>query len=1427
MAKRPHSTFYSFSFYKKNDLENLSITSSIEKDSLFFGSCITISPDCQQIVTFDPVTREFKLYNVDNLSSGRIFNLDCGVNERHLCWSIAISNCIDDDNERLIALSCSDARGFRKNIMDENDLEFSDEVELEFSDKVKNKNELDSDEEKNDQYSDNENDLETGDIVNEVNDQYGDDKSCKESCNKYLRPRTWVISTKDESEIHTSLESIGGVIRFLDSDDGDSNYGDDSDQLLKNKPTIIIVNSSGIYKETISLTKRKQAFFSRPSKIERFELPKQLSIRLAHDHWQNSFEHLHTSIVKNHFVVHSFKNRQQIIEMYSLITGDLEMLFKRQESSIAPNMIYGPPITVISQNEKILAFCRGTTSITLYFMENGLEIATKQLEGQRIYRIVAMNFIDDDNKLLIILEEKEDRQGENSKHQIFVVWDLFTTFKDSIRQIDYSEPSKPLKMDVTHRLRNSHGKVFAVRDNGDIFSVLGHPDVVSIRNTSAKAMTEIDVTTNDEVYHKIYDTDGKRRDSLKTRLIINNVEPWYQSKNYFRISVYLDKSTQLIISSNTIQVWRYRNNNTKEKRDKSRNRVLEYIWARNKEIDVKELRIGEREFVLNVSVPSKKRHAPKTMTIHWPNNVNVLEGACQALYVLGEKKHIVTGHENVNKIKYLVECTQKLVRKYIKKYGIFRLTSIRYPIMKYLIKSYEESLIKHILNKKINSKNSNIYIPRLYKWEADEDNSRSTTEISKSDLYYAILKRGDSTVILKYLIDYYANNAKEYNNHGWMFTVSKAIHLLYDNNLREFIQYLFKKPCFGTTEAYTPPLHINKFDQKKGNNAAVIHSLVVKPRLAPKLHYTLWVFLENLFKKWYYRFRTSRSDRKVYMVPLPDFTVPNHKDSNPNPEDPAPKGREDQSENYLKYFWFLFVFLRIFFWPRRKVITNTREMSPFLRVIHEEKEKGYKIYQTPTIMAVLDFKWSAARRYFIRHIFMYIFYAISYIITIISYSFNGESKMVNLIEIDSNLLFTISLLVYLYTGWYLIVTEIVQLKREGWYRYINVYNMVDLAALLFPFANNIVSILYDHQVLIFSYSIFNTVLAFTALVMWLELLLLLRYFESPGRFIFIISSILKTIWPFFAFMFIAILAFGHAMFILLNYDFDDSFRLNNYSSAFISSVESVFFWTNGRWNQLDDQDSYTVDVISILGSVILVLIFQNLLIAFMNGAFENASEESRTAAHRYRAELVAEYEALEKPFHSKRGNPRYIYYIPDPNVIDTWLTETKKVEKQKLRLMGENSAELLDLTDFEDSDDDDNQDDSKRYRPIQNDGSSNTIDLSIKPRTIDRILFIDEEIFMLKNVNSKLNKKSNDKPSKNVSYNTKNNKSSNEDHPGPTTSVSDQLSMQERFNNLENEFKTSFINLETRFNKQETRFDELEQNLKTILGILNNLNNPK
>ncbi|CAG8483281.1 8759_t:CDS:10 [Diversispora eburnea] len=1145
MSKNQQQKFLSKKNEKPEDAFSIISFTGEDSQSVCY---IAISPDGQQIVTFNPESCEFTLYDIGDFNKPTVkFLSEEIVHDKRYCYSLAISNCVDHDGERFIALSCF---GASEMLYDQNE----------------NTNKIYDEKDEN-------NLMEVGENVNLLE----------------IKSHTWVISTTHKNEIHTSLESIGGVIRFLDSD-----VKILESQPLIDKTVIIIVNASGIYKQTLNSNRimMKQEFQklnrflkSSSTNIEQFELPQQLSISLSRlDHGKNALELLHTSIIKNHFMVHSFKNQQQIIEMYSLITGDLEMLFKRHESSAAPNVIRGSSIFSISQNEGILAFCRGTIGITLFLMENGLEITTKQLVGDRgrTYKIVAIEFIDNDSKLLIVLEEEiENSSGEISIQQKFIVWDLFTTFKDSIRQIDYSESQEPLKMDATHRLINSHGNMLVVTDSGKIISILDHEDVNLIRNPPSKKMTEIEIfKENEDVYHAIYDINGKISDDESKDLIIQNVEPW-QPKHYFRSSVWLDstKRTQLIISRNTVQIWKYR--------------------------------------------------------------------ACRSLYVLGEKKQDVSGPKNINRIDYLIECTQRLVRKYITKYGIFRLTDIRYSIMKYLIKGYQENLIKQILNKKINGKNN-------------LDNAILCTRHGV-----------DFTAILKYLIDYYADNAKEYNNDGWMFTVTKAIPLLYDYQLNGFVLNLFKKPCFGATEAYTPPLYISHRDQKKGNKVAKIHALILKPRLASKHSVTP---LEKLrFSKRikeiipleeHQQIITSYNDRKVYKVPLPDFTV-------------YPEVLKDHEEGYL---WLLFTLFRIFWLPRKNVVPDKKE-SPFIRIIREEEST--EIYQTPAIMAVSAFKWSSARRHYIRHIILYVIFAITYTITVISYSFTGEPT--ELFKSDSAAVIkSISLFFYGYTGWYLIATEIVQLKRAGWYKYISIYSFFDIASVLLPFAVSMASILNDFDVINLKYSVYNTVLAFTALVLWLEVVDE-KSLQRPTYQINDTSGLYPN--------------------ISVTQVIDQSSYLDNYYSHILSSLSAVYFWTNGRWDQLDQWDSYSIIIMSMLGSIILVLIFQNMLIAFMNGAFESSNIAGRAAVHKYRAELIAEYDILEKPFGNRKGNPRYIYYIPNPDLIDDWLEGTKK-DNGKQR--SHNSSHL-------------NKD--KRVSRVSSDNKDTS-----EPDEVDEIRFTDEEI---------------------------------------------------------------------------------------------------
>jgi hypothetical protein len=71
----------------------------------------------------------------------------------------------------------------------------------------------------------------------------------------------------------------------------------------------------------------------------------------------------------------------------------------------------------------------------------------------------------------------------------------------------------------------------------------------------------------------------------------------------------------------------------------------------------------------------------------------------------------------------------------------------------------------------------------------------------------------------------------------------------------------------------------------------------------------------------------------------------------------------------------------------------------------------------------------------------------------------------------------------------------------------------------------------------------------------------------------------------------------------LPYSVDQEIDVNkisdNYFTNFIKSVESVYFWTGGRWDQLEQWNFWPIDVYSIIASILLVTILQNMLIAIM------------------------------------------------------------------------------------------------------------------------------------------------------------------------------------------------------------------------------------
>ena len=67
----------------------------------------------------------------------------------------------------------------------------------------------------------------------------------------------------------------------------------------------------------------------------------------------------------------------------------------------------------------------------------------------------------------------------------------------------------------------------------------------------------------------------------------------------------------------------------------------------------------------------------------------------------------------------------------------------------------------------------------------------------------------------------------------------------------------------------------------------------------------------------------------------------------------------------------------------------------------------------------------------------------------------------------------------------------------------------------------------------------------------------------------------------------------------LNSKFDPTSATDNPFSNFYTAIEAAYFWISGNWVQREQFDFWAVEIFSLLASIFLVIILQNMLIAFM------------------------------------------------------------------------------------------------------------------------------------------------------------------------------------------------------------------------------------
>ncbi|CAB5189593.1 unnamed protein product [Rhizophagus irregularis] len=1215
---------------------------------------VAVSPNGRQVATFNSATLELNICQVDSLFKQRPVNCEAldeirsSVSSVKLVWSLAVSNPINiiqmgnnvqSYSDTLIALSC----------FDESEMMLGKSVTNSSMSTIA--------------YNQSSDDLE-----NEKNHPtYDEEKGVKG-----VNSTTFIISTLHSSRILTAIDDSGGLVRFLNDD-----------PLQPQTVTIVVVNANGISKTFFDLDNIVMSnnvinnennnnswlnIFSSSSQLQQFYFPLKIQAELE-KLYQNTpcLELLSRSIENDYFLIEDYKDRVQVVEMYNLRTDKLEMVFHQRAESAVTAFGHGNPAVAISKHNALLAYCRGANSITIYLIENSLEISTQSFP--RVERILSVDFINDDESLIIIAQEKE------SLIPLIIVWDLFSYMDNAIRIL---QDATELFSSGSYKLVRSCGNIILAGSDGSVTSVLDHTLVKEIlvpTIKSKKGLITLDVKYLREsewdlsVHHTIFYQDGERDNAETKPVIVFDKEPWIHSKGYARISAFLDdeRTTQLFIGVTTVQVWYRKDVNAKEQ--------LKYIWVapKDKKISIESLKIGQREFEVCLHIKSNQSMTTESvLNLHWPFEVNAVNHACSALWHLYDRRDDPAGLQKQQEYENLVHRTERLIRQFIKKRpAIWRLIDVRYDVMASLIKGRRIRLIQKILNnEESNPWMRYLHTPRLNEWPKKQKTSDLEIAIKCSEG-----RRQRDAVMVGFLLDYYSDNAMD--NTGWMFTVSCAVPLLFDHHLDSYAKDLFSKPIFGMKEIHLDESHINPNDLPQGK-LRYIKAFNPNTRLEPKekpislrnlRKFKILQPIANIIDK----SKTSithnqqlvalqkvipglgRGDSSALValrsVPLPDFTV-------------YPQGTKSQELNPRNL---PFQLLRILFWPRGYAIKKESNLSPFLRVVR--KDKDGMIFDNPAMEAVIDFKWEYARSHFLRHALLFVCFALLFAVLTGALK---NSFVVNNVRANAN------------------NEENVHIRA---FVKLLIFTFYYLASIIMPLAAYTVTWVRESRgtVPINQVQQSTVAMSFTILVLWIEMFLLLRYFAVTGNFIYIIINIVRNVWPFIAFMGIVVLAHGHAMYLLLRepekiglepdgtqFDLQDNngiktgtihqtFDLNkatdNYFANFAQSVVAVYFWINGRWDQLQQWNFWPVSVLSLIASVILVIIMQNMLIAFMSGVFDEAKSEGRLAVLKYRSDLIAEYEILEKPFGDTKGNPRHIFYLGNINKLTKWLRKCEEYWK--------------------------------------------------------------------------------------------------------------------------------------------------------------------
>ncbi|PKC01166.1 hypothetical protein RhiirA5_427142 [Rhizophagus irregularis] len=989
---------------------------------------------------------------------------------------------------------------------------------------------------------------------------------------------------------------------------------------------------------------------------EKFEYPQILKRKLSNwysDRNDGCMTRLLSCIYDKYFLVTLYKRVIESLEVYSLEKMELETTVKRvkEEEDRLDNFIK-------KDNNNIYDNFIISTSL-LYCMENGLQVASKKFD--EIKKIHLLEFIDSDEKLLII------------------VWDLYDTGKYELTEL----PMTNLE-NIDTRLAKISGNVLQIDDKGKVSSVLK-----KIEDVKKKKLYKVD------------------------KVVVNDKEPWVSGdyeRNSYRLYQHEEiEILQLIIGRSTVQIWHQIKDSNKGEP------FLEYIWTNripiNQEREQTKLRIEKFEmfesnsktndFYLKVYWYERKDNEESTKEeedeeichiedkIEEINKVNKMDEvekekrkqeiinsakkvkrcekviqqkdiiekfyavrhACKALEHLNKRyinKELVDNYVRVRNYEEMITYIKHIIWKFVKyEPQNIKLLDVRYNIMKNLIIGDCDDLIKFILfgdDKTFRNKNKDIvHIPSNKLWlgkkflrddDLDFDEVKDNPSIENKEfelqnnmelaMYHC--KDKDSTIVA-YLLEYYSSHAV--NDAGWMCTVSKAIPMLFEYNYDDYAEKLFYKECFeGQTH---DSLEVLEESYNKNFNAFGIVKLKS----------------ESLKHK---KFKLIESPL-LRIIPLPSFIKSSIKKK---------KEKYDFFNQILNIILFLLI-------PRWYKINQKEKfrLSPFSRMLLCGNDV---IYDNPAIEAVINFRWKKARNYFFSLFLRFLVFAICF--GLISWAYLNHNTIIN-----QNFLFLLIILFY-YLAIYLLITDFLKFLYLGYKIYLNrIYYIFGVISIIF--AVIIMSIII--QDFRFSDGFGSVVEINTGLIVGISFSIFLIWIELI-----------------FYFRLIPYIAFAHTMFVLLrnpvnirtkdstysgvatnsltnetlNIEFKSDFdptSSDNPFTSFSSAIMATYFWISDNWIQRDEFDFWAVDIYTFIASIFLVIVLQNMLIAFMSDEYEDVKDKSRLILLKHKANHIADYDAMYHiHFWIPDSKPKCIYYIGQSENYEDWHIARKDDDKSAI-----------------------------------------------------------------------------------------------------------------------------------------------------------------